>query len=298
MSYTHKNFTYNSNIIPLSGSNPLFGGPPEFYIPLRFWFCRNPGLALPLIALQSHDVQLYITFSGLLDIINPVSTGLFYNSPVIPYYDGNINVYADYIFLDSTERKQFATNNHEYLIEQVQYKQNVGATIDITKFTHPIKEIIITGSPLGYPFYQTLVGNAGPATSAPISALPGLTTVSQDNSSVIFNVNVSLNSSLSKTLNFNYYMYSRYYNWKHHRGCGSTAGSDYIMSIPFSLQPEESHPSGTCNFTRISSAFIHFIPITLSPSITLNSNLREDVYAVNYNIFRVTNGMGGLVFSS
>lgn len=105
MSYTHTGTILTvgppnpDDNLPLGNSSYLFkNAPTEIYIPLRFWFCKNPGLALPLIALQNHDVQLYITFSGLLDIINPNSQGNYYTSPVLYNYDGNINVYADYIF--------------------------------------------------------------------------------------------------------------------------------------------------------------------------------------------------------
>ena len=39
------------------------------YIPLQFWFCRNPGLALPLIALQYHEVKITLKFRTLDECI-------------------------------------------------------------------------------------------------------------------------------------------------------------------------------------------------------------------------------------
>ena len=72
------------------------------YVPLEFWFCRNIGLALPLIALQYHEVKINIEFDS---------------SPSF----SNATLWADYIFLDTDERRRFAQLSHEYLIEQVQF---------------------------------------------------------------------------------------------------------------------------------------------------------------------------------
>ena len=94
------------------------------YIPLQFWFCRNPGLALPLIALQYHEVKLNIKFCTL-------KTG------------ASAEVWCDYIFLDTDERRRFAQVSHEYLIEQVQY--NNGSAIAKAanlRFNHPVKELV------------------------------------------------------------------------------------------------------------------------------------------------------------
>ena len=75
----------------------------ECQIPLQFWFCRNPGLALPLIALQYHEVKLKFTWSATAGVVS--------TSP---------DVIADYIYLDTDERRRFAQVSHEYLIEQIQ----------------------------------------------------------------------------------------------------------------------------------------------------------------------------------
>ena len=91
------------------------------YVPLQFWFCRNPGLALPLIALQYNEVILNITFKKII------------NSP---------ELYVDYIFLDTDERKRFAQISHEYLIEQVQIRRSVPGSTHNLKFKNPVKELI------------------------------------------------------------------------------------------------------------------------------------------------------------
>jgi hypothetical protein len=97
-------------------------------VPLNFWFCRNPGLALPLIALQYHEVKLKLTWSAA----QSVST-----SP---------EVWIDYIYLDTDERRRFAQVSHEYLIEQIQKQSaNTTGSFKLT-FNHPVKELIWTSS--------------------------------------------------------------------------------------------------------------------------------------------------------
>ena len=94
-------------------------------IPLQFWFCRNPGLALPLIALQYHEVKLKFTWGTL-------GAG---GSPI---------VWCDYIYLDTDERRRFAQVSHEYLIEQVQVQGFGGTLSQKLNFNHPVKELIWT----------------------------------------------------------------------------------------------------------------------------------------------------------
>ena len=97
-------------------------------VPLNFWFCRNPGLALPLIALQYHEVKLKFTW------------GSVHNGTV-----SNAKVFCDYIYLDTDERRRFAQVSHEYLIEQIQKETLTDASGDHKlNFNHPVKELIWT----------------------------------------------------------------------------------------------------------------------------------------------------------
>ena len=100
-------------------------------VPLQFWFCRNPGLALPLIALQYHEVKVRFNFG----------TG---NGGAVGA-DAALQVWADYVYLDTDERRRFAQVSHEYLIEQVQYQtEGSAATKYKLNFNHPVKELIWT----------------------------------------------------------------------------------------------------------------------------------------------------------
>ena len=120
------------------------------YIPLMFWFCRNPGLALPLIALQYHEVKINIDFRPIGECLWAVKSlsGTGSQSVSTAYQQSLVaaSLYIDYIFLDTDERRKFAQNPHEYLIEQLQFTgdESVGSSSNKIKlnFNHPCKELI------------------------------------------------------------------------------------------------------------------------------------------------------------
>ena len=122
------------------------------YVPLLFWFCRNPGLALPLIALQYHEVKINIDFRPIGEclwaVTNLTSTVSGSVSVTNAYQQSLVaaSLYVDYIFLDTDERRKMAQNPHEYLIEQLQFTgdESVGSSSNKIKlnFNHPCKELI------------------------------------------------------------------------------------------------------------------------------------------------------------
>jgi len=126
------------------------------YIPLLFWFCRNPGLALPLIALQYHEVKINLDIRPIGECLWAVkslqtgATGVTAgNWAVTTAYQQSLvaaSLYVDYIFLDTDERRKMAQNPHEYLIEQLQFTgdESVGSSSNKIKlnFNHPCKELI------------------------------------------------------------------------------------------------------------------------------------------------------------
>ena len=115
------------------------------YVPLQFWFCRNPGLALPLIALQYHEVKINIDFRPIGECLFALAGD---KSATQAYQQSLVaaSLYVDYIFLDTDERRKMAQNPHEYLIEQVQFTgdESVGSSSNKIKlnFNHPCKELI------------------------------------------------------------------------------------------------------------------------------------------------------------
>ena len=124
---------------------PRAGTPAKtLYIPLQFWFCRNPGLAIPLIALQYHEVRINVDFETWQNCqYYEVQIG----QPAQPTAQSlaAASLYVDYVYLDTEERRRFAQQSHEYLIEQVQYTGAESITSSSNKiqlnFNHPVKEL-------------------------------------------------------------------------------------------------------------------------------------------------------------
>ena len=129
--------------IPANGLN--------LFVPFQFWFCTNYGLALPLIALQYHEIRLNIDFQDMANLI-VYTKGTSNAAPTFGALTFNAAILVDYIYLDSEERRRFAQVGHEYLIEQLQYNGNnlqnvqLGSTNQQTtlNFNHPCKELIWT----------------------------------------------------------------------------------------------------------------------------------------------------------
>jgi len=129
------------------------------YVPLQFWFCTNPGLALPLIALQYHEVKINLDIRPIDECLWAVTTLSCENSgtsfatgrpvPATIAYNQSLvaaSLYVDYVFLDTDERRRMAQNPHEYLITQLQFTgdESVGSSSNKIKlnFNHPVKELI------------------------------------------------------------------------------------------------------------------------------------------------------------
>ena len=114
----------------------------QMYVPLQFWFNRNNGLALPLIALQYHDVRVTLTFRKALDCVNWVGN----TQPALSNLMQDSYLLIDYIYLDSEERKRFAQASHEYLIEQLQFTGSEGLSGSSNRyrlnFNHPSKYLV------------------------------------------------------------------------------------------------------------------------------------------------------------
>tara|TARA_B100000214_G_scaffold73266_1_gene49176 strand:- start:1449 stop:2591 length:1143 start_codon:yes stop_codon:yes gene_type:complete len=248
----NKNGTLFQNMSGMGGvkGDSGFAQHDKLFVPLQFWFCRNPGLALPLIALQYHEVKV------ILDHTMNASVG-----------NGTNQLWADYIYLDTDERRRFAQVSHEYLIEQVQ-EQSLGAGGGDLNFNHPVKELV----------WSAKSGKVDATTSAP--AAGGA-------------IQLKLNGhDRFAARDFRYF--TRTQVWGHHSGGGGLnsdgtgAGNfdDSIGVYSFALKPEEHQPSGTCNFSRIDNAQLNGIDDATT------------VFAVNYNVLRIMSGMGGLAYSN
>ena len=244
-------------------------GATKLYVPLQFWFCRNPGLALPLIALQYHEVKVILEHK--LDTVFSTSTA------------PSQKLWCDYIYLDTDERRRFAQVSHEYLIEQVQEQSLTTAasssTTDDLNFNHPVKELIWTVG--ASKAYNGATGDQVAAADCDVS-----------DSTYLLKLN---GHDRFAARDFRYF--TRTQIWEHHSGAGGvisrTAGAggfnDSIAVYSFALKPEEHQPSGTCNFSRIDNAQL------IGGS---GDNNADKIFAVNYNVLRIMSGMGGLAYSN
>ena len=297
------------------------------YIPLQFWFCTSAGLALPLIALQYHEVKINIEFAALDDLYwagtsdnnitwNNVS---MQSSIVTPPPIAYASLYIDYVYLDSEERRRMAQVSHEFLITQLQFTgeestNNANYRVKLN-FNHPCKELIWIVQPQSFtdsstrPTYGKQWFNFSDTVwTDPTVQNGGWSYLSAGAAGGLgaLRVNVLNDSGNNPTsqaklqLNGHDRFSTRegsYFNlvqpYQHHTNIPAKG----INVYSFALTPEEHQPSGTCNFSRIDNATLQ---LTLTPQSVTNgsSTVVIKVFALNYNVLRIMSGMGGLSFSS
>ena len=242
-------------------------------VPLQFWFCRNPGLALPLIALQYHEVKVTINFDTMANVTK-ASDGVL----------GSVKLWADYIYLDTDERRRFAQVSHEYLIEQLQYQSETTPASTFTlNFNHPVKEIIWAGKRAGG------MGTHG-CSAAPQQIYDN---TDLDRFSTTNTCTLKLNGHERFPPRLDGY-FTRTQVWQHHSANTHGHKQDAVHVYSFALKPEEHQPSGTCNFSRIDTAQLVYAASIDSG----NAAAGLHIYAVNYNVLRIMSGMGGLAYSN
>ena len=304
----------------------------ELYVPLEFWFCRNVGLALPLIALQYHEVKINIEYESAPNLVDTNATNLCEDEEdaAIGCTNGNksdtnannsyltdpddststqlrfdsgssisltdANLWVDYVFLDTDERRRFAQLSHEYLIEQLQFTGTDTMTSSTSpdsmkpvrlNFNHPCKELIWAvkknddDEKKEFPFWNNF------STAKPTSS--GLTTANNysNSSNPTMQAKIMLNGNDRFATRKGDY-FSLVQPYQHHE---NTPDENHkgINVYSFALKPEEHQPSGTLNMSRIDTAVL-----SLSSSVAGTIH----VYAINYNVLRILSGMGGLAYSN
>ena len=280
--------------VEYSSNNPL-----EFYIPLEFWFCRNIGLALPLIALQYHEVKVNIEFNKFDD--------LTYSGSNLDYYETlsiintaenttvtdstqptmNFTLWADYVFLDTDERKRFAQLSHEYLIEQLQFTGEESITATTAKsvrlsFNHPCKELIWVTKPDATNIWNNFSSNVY-YDDANEQGTSNYLTKGAPNLTKTAKLQLNGNDRFAER-NGDYFSLVQPY--QHHTNIPVNKG---INVYSFALKPEEHQPSGTLNMSRIDTAQLQLVSEKAGSVF---------IYAVNYNVLRILSGMGGLAYSN
>lgn len=222
-----------------TAGNLYTGGASKFY-PLRFSFCENWQSALPLVALQYHDVELRIRWATNTNVDSSAR---------------RIECYANYIYLDTDERTMLAREPQQILITQVQKATKSLSKVQELSFNHPIKFLAASN-------------------------------VAADSVNTADNrIKLQINGTDVTDFKFtnpHYSAVSAYYHTP------NSVGNDDLYVFPFCLDTARLQPTGSLNFSRLDTARL----------VSETNNFKDDIYAVNYNILRIENGMGGLMYSN
>ena len=277
------------------------------YVPLEFWFCRNVGLALPLIALQYHEVKVKIEFEQKSNCIVSTSGGGGGGAGTAPtannFHDlKDISLWVDYIFLDTDERRRFAQLSHEYLIEQLQFTGTetlgTGSTRVKLNFNHPCKELVWVAKAKAttarntkwYDYSDMDVKDNTVVTPSALAKNPFVDAILQLNGNDRFAVRKGSYFNLVQP-------------YQHHTNVSANPG---INVYSFALKPEDHQPSGTLNMSRIDTATLMVNTVDkMQGAIDRDAGGESamnysgiNIYAVNYNVLRILSGMGGLAYSN
>jgi len=254
------------------------------HIPIQFWYSKGHYFnSLPIVALQLHDVKLTFRFRAFRDLVT------FENLPEPDNITNftNIDLYIDYIYVDSDERQMFVDLDHEYLIEQLQYQKfTINAnTLNynaILNFNHPGIELVWTLTEqerIDSNDYFNFAKN----TDADGVALAADAPVNAPLSKAKLTIN---NTDRFSERDESYFRLTQ--PWQGH----TRVPTKHIYSYSFALKPEEHQPSGTMNFSRLDNSQLE---------LTFPRGMRQSslvVYLRNYNWLKVTSGVAGTAFSS
>lgn len=278
-----------------------------YYIPLLFWFCRSPGMALPLIALQYHEVKIKILFRQFQECVVALqNNGRRYSTNITSFTNipsfVDATLYVDYIYLDTQERTLFAQQEHQYLIEQLQFTGSESITFGNSNqklrlnFNHPVKELVwVLQRDENATSYGTAYNDwfnysaAGPGTPYPLQSVD-----------LMADAKILLNGHERFTVRPQTY-FRLVQPFQHH----TRIPDKHIYVYSFALRPEEPQPSGTCNFSRIDTVYLNYDIVNwqllqniTGSDITSTNTGQINVFAVNYNILNIQSGMAGLAYAN
>lgn len=306
----------NPTATPCSVGSYKYGAM-KLYIPLQFWFNKNPGLYLPLLAMQYNPIRINLKLRDLNSVIDKTDlSGACAGLQPKPVSFIDFQMYGDYIYLDTEERRRFVANTHEYLIEQIQYTPRISIPEGINtqnvrvEFNHPLREIIwllrreaMDATNEWFNWGSTSSHEAG---------------ISRDMlQDAVLQVDGYDRFDLRDAGYFRLVQPFQYHT--------TTDVKQFIYLYSFALRPEEMQPSGSLNASRIDNMnlIVNLRPDTSEPvTIGYDSNGNQVpandpssirtvvnpayipnrgrsniiVYAKNHNVLRVVNGFAGLVF--
>lgn len=290
----NKENTYNEmigNVSILTDFNRMSKPTYTLSIPLQFWFCKHSGLALPIVAMQYHDVTVNVKLRNIQDVSYIENNeNIFYNNSYLNLYqipdemgiNLSANLLVDYIYLDTLERRRFAQSRHEYLIEQLQVleQKNINQQsyqFVLDNFVYPSKELIWVVQKNSY-----------------TDNYNGYIETQFDNYTASDNKQLSLSDSFILTFNG----YTRieknipsYFNYLQPFESHKKTPDNGINNYSFSIFPEERQPSGSANLSRLSKIILS---VEFNKNLVTNGKLFEPVnmrvYSRSLNILRFING--------
>jgi hypothetical protein len=261
-------------------------------IPLRFWFCDSVGNALPLIALQAHPVRVIIYLRKFQELwwsdMLPTPAPGAPCPHIPPVAPTRLQLYGDYIFLDTEERRRFASVSHEYLITQLQYTPVQSIPVNVTSvnvplvFNHACKEFIwivqqdrMRAAREWFNFSNRLTANGGE-----------VGVVAED----------QMDSAIIRLDGYERFQRrgARYFRITQPYQRHTAVPNDYIYLYSFSLRPEDEQPSGSINCSKIDDIQLALAMTNKTQMIQYERTVV--VYATNYNVLRIVGGLGGLAF--
>lgn len=276
----------------------------KLYIPLQFWFNKNPGVYLPLLAMQYHPIRINMKFRDLGSMIANSNTADSCSVlQPLPTKIVDVRLWGDYVYLDREERRRFVANTHEYLIEQVQYTPNISIPEGVNmlnarlEFNHPIRELIwVVQRDVMQNTHEWFNYGSTSANEAGISR-----DILQDGTLQIDGYD------RFDARDAGYFRLVQPFQY-HTR----TDVKNFIYVYSFALRPEDMQPSGSLNASRIDNMnlMLNFRPDSNEPTtLTVNGQQVINpsyvpnrgkahivVYAKNHNVLRVVNGFAGLLF--
>jgi hypothetical protein len=266
-------------------------GSKTYYVPLRFFFTREPSLALPIVSLQFHDTKINFEFRPYMQCIkcDHAITRLVSASGALPLTMATCKLYADFVFLEQEERRRFATIPSEMLVEQVQVVDETvvasGSISSITQklelnFSHPVKELIWYYLP--YAKFQTDPVNGNDWFKYGLDSAHA-----PDGDDAFDDIKLVINGSdRFSTRPGSYFRYVQPY--QHH----TRSPNKPLYCYSFAMFPESaSQPSGSINYSKLDTSQLNF---KLHPNAT---NGRIKVMAISWNVLRISNGLAALAYA-
>jgi hypothetical protein len=262
-------------------------GPLTLQVPLRFWFCKTPGMYLPLLALQYHPVRLNITLRSLNKLfINDTPTANPCDQTASPVSITSLQLYGDYVHLDLEERRRFVANSHEYLIEQVQYTSSYpidvsAQTIQIPmEFNNPIRELywliqrdVAVNAHQYFNYTNYSIGETS-------SSYQNLITTALLRIEGYDRFDIRMADYFRLCQPFQYHTV--------------VPVNNYVYSYSFCFRPEDIQPSGSLNASRLNTMTLQLeLNATVTPR---RGTANARIYALNHNILRIVDGFGGILF--